>query len=44
MVPWGPDGRPLAPGLDWPVPVGLALAGAVVVVGIVWVDRRLKRR
>ena len=44
LVPWGPDGRPLAPGLDWPVPVGLALAGAVVVVGIVWVDRRLKRR
>ena len=44
LVPWGLDGRPLAPGLDWPVPVCLALAGAVVVVGIVWVDRRLKRR
>ncbi len=42
--PWGPDGRPLAPDAHWAVLLGLALVGAVVVVGIVWVDRRLKRR
>ena len=42
--PWNPDGTPLAPDAPWPVLLGLTLAGAVVVVGIVWVDRRLKRR
>jgi putative membrane protein len=42
--PWEPDGTPLAPDAPWPTLLGLALAGAIVVVGIVWVDRRLKRR
>ena len=42
--PWGPGGEPLAPNAHWSVLVALAVAGAVVVVGIVWVDRRLKRR
>ena len=42
--PWGPGGEPLAPDAHWSVLVGLTVAGAVVVVGIVWVDRRLKRR
>ena len=42
--PWHPDGTPLAPDAHWSVLLGLALIGAVIVVGIVWVDRRLKRR
>ncbi len=42
--PWSPDGAPLAPDAHWSILLGLALLGAIVVVGIVWVDRRLKQR
>ena len=42
--PWAADGTPLAPNVSWPVLLGLALAGAAVVVGVVWADRRLQRR
>mgnify|MGYP000845148676 FL=1 len=44
LWPWNADGTAMAPNASLPVLLGLALAGAAVVAGIVWADRRLNRR